>query len=94
MAKTDVCSLCVACTRTRGRGLETSTNAMHFWKSGFEFAFGRNKKGKVFGISSQFLLSKSNDVHSQNKTFLAVRNELLLRLKIDISEGGDVTFIH
>jgi hypothetical protein len=68
-AKTDVCRLCAALTGTRGRGLETSPKAMHFWKSGFEFAFGRNKKGKVFGISSQLLLSKSNDMHAQNKTF-------------------------
>jgi len=35
------------------RGLEISTEAMYFWKSGFKFAFGRNKKGKVFGILSQ-----------------------------------------
>jgi len=46
--------------------MDISTNAMHFWKSGFELAFGRNKRGKVFGIPSQLLLSKSNDVHSQN----------------------------
>jgi hypothetical protein len=43
-----------------------------FGKSGFKFAFGRNKKGKVFGILSQLKkLSKSNDVHAQNKTFLS-----------------------
>jgi len=48
-ADSDVCRLCVALC-TRGRGLETSVIAMHFWKSGFKFAFGRNKKGKVFGI--------------------------------------------
>jgi len=47
-AKTDVCRLCVAVTRTRARGLETNINAMHFWKSRLEFAFGRNKKGMVF----------------------------------------------
>ena len=38
-----------------------------FWKSGFKFAFGRNKKGKVFGILSQLKkLSTSNYVHAQN----------------------------
>jgi hypothetical protein len=47
---------------------------------GLEFAFGRNKKSKVFGIPSHLLLNKSNGVHSENKTFLAVSNELLLRL--------------
>jgi len=26
--------------------------------------------------------------------FLAVRNELLLPLKIRVTEGGDITFIH
>jgi hypothetical protein len=65
-AKINICRLCAALDRTRGRGLETSPNAMHFWKSGFEFAFGRIKKGKVFGIPSQLLLSKSNDLHAQN----------------------------
>ena len=68
IAKTDECSLCVAVIRTRARGLETNTYVMHFWKSGLEFAFGRNKKGKVFGIPSHLLLSKSNGVHSENKT--------------------------
>jgi hypothetical protein len=59
--------MCVALTWTRGRGLETNTEGMHFWKSGFKFAFGRNKKGKVFGILNQLKkLSKSNDVHAQN----------------------------
>jgi hypothetical protein len=28
-----------------------------------------------------------------HKTFLAVRNELLLPLKIRMTEGGDITFI-
>jgi len=43
-----------------------------FWKSGFKFAFGRNRKGKVFGILSQLKKTvKSNDVHAQNKTFLS-----------------------
>jgi len=66
---------------------------MRCWKSGYKFAFGRSKKGKVFGIHSQLKkLSKSNDcVH---KTFLAVRNELLLPLKIRYTEDGDVMFIH
>jgi hypothetical protein len=53
-------------------GMETSPKAVHFWKSGFKFTFGRNKKGKVYGILSQLKkLSKSNDVHAQNKTFLS-----------------------
>jgi len=51
--------------RTRGRDVETLPEAMRF-----KFTFGRNKKGKVFGIISQLKkLSKSNDVHAQNKTF-------------------------
>ena len=71
-AKKLTCVVCVAFTRTRGRGLETSTKAMHFWKSGFKFAFGRNKKGKVFGILSQLKkLTKSNVVRAQNKTFFS-----------------------
>jgi len=38
----------------------------------FKFVFGRNKKGKVFGILSQLKkISKSNDVHAQNKMFLS-----------------------
>lgn len=39
-----VVCLCVALTMTRGRGFETCPLAMHFWKSGFKFAFGRDKK--------------------------------------------------
>ena len=71
--------VCVVVSRTRGHGVETSTKAMDFWKSGFKFAFRRNKKGKVFGILSQLKkLSKPNDVHAQNKTFLAAYNELLI----------------
>jgi hypothetical protein len=74
--------------------LDTSPKAMHVWKSGFKFAFGRNKKGKVFGILSRLKkLSKSNDVHSQNKTLLAVSNELLLPLKIRVADGADITLI-
>jgi len=39
--------------------------------------------------------SKSNDVHAQNKTFfLAVLTELLLPLKMRVTEGGDITFVH
>jgi hypothetical protein len=65
-----------------------------FWKSRFKFAFGRKKKGKVFGILSQLkILSKSNDVHAQNNV-LAVRNELVLPLKIRRAEGDDIKFIH
>jgi len=64
---------------THGHGLETSPIAMHFWKSGFKFVFGRNKKkkkkkkkGKVFGILNQLeKLSKSNAVHAQNNMFLS-----------------------
>ena len=44
--------MCVAFTRIRGLGLETCPKAMHFWKSGLKFAFGRSEKGKVFGIRS------------------------------------------
>jgi len=45
---------------------------MHFWKSRFKFAFGRNKTGKVFGILSELeKLSISYDVHAQNKTILS-----------------------
>ena len=77
-----------------GFGLEASPKAMRFWKLGFKFAFGRNKKGKVFGILSYVKKkSKSNDVHAQNITFLAVLTELL-PLKMRVTEGGDVTFIH
>jgi hypothetical protein len=47
-AKTDVCLLCVAFARTHGREFEISTNAMQFWKSGFEFAYRRNKKARLF----------------------------------------------
>ena len=38
--------------------------------------------------------SISNDVHAQNKTLLAVRNELLLPPKIRVAEGGDILFVH
>ena len=30
----------------------------------------------------------------KTKLFLSVRNELLLPLKIRVTEGGDITFIH
>jgi len=46
--KTEVYGLCVAFTRTRGRGLESPAKGMYFWKSGFKLAFGKNKKGKIF----------------------------------------------
>ena len=37
-----------------------------------KFAFGRNKKGKAFGILSQLKkIIKSNDAHAQNKMFLS-----------------------
>ena len=38
--------------RTRCYGVETSPKAVHFWKSGFKFAFRRNRSGKVFRILS------------------------------------------
>jgi len=63
--------LCVARTVTvgtslRGCGLETSPETVHIGNQG-KFAFGRNKKGKVFRILSKLKkLSKSNDVHAQN----------------------------
>ena len=42
--------------------------AMHLWKSGFKYAFQRNKKGIDFGILSQLkTLSKSIVVHAHNK---------------------------
>ena len=48
----------------------------------------------MFGIISQLnKLSISNDVHAQNKALLAVRNEMLLSLKIRV-EGGVVMFVH
>jgi len=57
--------LCAAVSRARGSNLENSPKAMHFWKSGFKFASGRNKIGKVFRILSHFKKpSQSNDVHA------------------------------
>jgi hypothetical protein len=48
------------------------TKAVHFGKSWVKFEFGRNKKGKVFGILSQLKnMSKSKDVHAQNETLLS-----------------------
>jgi len=65
--QSDVVVYALRLTRTRGTRLETSTK---FWKSGFKFASGRNKKGKAFGILCQLKkLSKSNDVHAQNFFF-------------------------
>jgi len=82
-ANSDACRLCVARTMTRGRGLETSPITMHFWKSGFKFAFGRNKKGKVLGILNQLKkLSKSNDVHAQNNTFLSSTKQATITAEI------------
>jgi len=50
--------------------METSTKVTRLWKSVFKFAFGRNRKSKVFEIPSQMKkLRKSNDMHAQNKTF-------------------------
>jgi hypothetical protein len=66
------------------------------WKlrQGLNSRLEETKKGTVFGIISQLKkLSKSNDVHAQNKTFLGVRNELLLPLKFRVMEGGVITFI-
>ena len=84
-----------ACSRTHWRDFETSSKAIHFWNSGYQYAFGRNKKGKVFGTLNQLKnLSKSNDVHAQDKTFLAVRNDLPLPLKIRVKIDGYITFIH
>jgi hypothetical protein len=51
--------------------MESFPVAIRFWKSGFKFASGRNKTGKVFGMLSQLeQVSKSNDVHAQHKMFL------------------------
>jgi hypothetical protein len=45
---------------------------MHFGNQGVSSHPEETKKGKVFGILSQFKkLSKSNDVHAQNKMFLS-----------------------
>jgi hypothetical protein len=61
----------VSFTSTPGRGYNTAISMLS-WKSGFKFAIGRNKKGKVIGISSQLKkLSKSNDVHAQNETLVS-----------------------
>jgi lysophospholipid acyltransferase (LPLAT)-like uncharacterized protein len=47
--------------------LDASLKAAQFRKSGFKFALGRSKKGKVFGIISQLKkLRNANDVHAQN----------------------------
>jgi len=45
-AITDVCQLCFAATRVRGHSFENSLKATHFWKSGFDLAFGRKKKAR------------------------------------------------
>jgi hypothetical protein len=53
--------------------------AIGLWKSGFKFALGRNKKGKVFGILSRLKkLSKSNDVNAQNNVFKWYVNSVFL----------------
>ena len=71
-ANSDVFCPCVPFSMTRGCGLGSTSIAMQFWKSGFKFAFGRNKKGKVFGILNQLKKrSKSNDVHAQNNMILS-----------------------
>jgi hypothetical protein len=65
-----------------------------FGNQGLKFAFGRNKRGKVFGILSLLkIMSKLMMCMHKTKCFLAVRNELLLPLKIRVT-GGDITFIH
>jgi len=49
-----------------------------FGNQGLSSHLEETKKGKVFGILGQLKkMSKSNDLHAQNKTLLAVRNELL-----------------
>jgi hypothetical protein len=66
-----------------------------FGNQGISTRSEETKRGKVFGTLSQLKnLSKSNDVHAQDKTLLAVRKELLLPLKIRITFGGDIMFIH
>jgi len=65
-AKTVCCSYQDTCTWLK------KPTEMHFWETGLKFPFGRNQKGKVFGILSQLKkLSNSNDGHAQNKTFLS-----------------------
>ena len=44
--KTDVHRLCVTVIGTRVRGLEISPKAMHFWKSGFKYAFLKVKRAR------------------------------------------------
>jgi len=61
---------------------------MHFWKSGFLSSHSEEtKKGKVFGILSRLKNVVKFVVHAHNKTFLAVRNGLLLPPKISVTEG-------
>ena len=88
-----ICGLCFVLTRPREHGLETSALQMYFWKSGFKFANGRNKKRKVFGILSQWK-NWVTLMMCMHKTFLAVRNDLLLPQKILVTEDGDISFIH
>jgi hypothetical protein len=46
------------------------SKAIRCWKPVLCSLSEKTKKGKVFGIRSQLKeLSKSNDVHAQNKTF-------------------------
>jgi hypothetical protein len=52
---------------------------MHFWKSGFYVRIWKKQKKQEFGILSQLKkLSKSNNVHAQNRKFYTVHKELLL----------------
>jgi len=91
IGKTEACRLCVSLYRTRGRGWESCPKVVHVWELGFKFAFGKNKKGKVFfGILNQLKILSKYKVHAYDIKFLVVRNELLLPLKIRITEGGDV----
>jgi len=80
-----ICGLCFVLSRTRERGLETFPEAMYFWKSGFKFAFGWNKNGRVFGILSQ-LKKWVNLMMCMYKTFLAVHNKLLLSRKFALQK--------
>ena len=62
-------SACALVVLGRGSfGLETSTKA--FGHQGLSSHLEETKKSTVFGILSHLKkLSKSNDVHAQNKTF-------------------------
>jgi len=69
--------------------METNTKECTFGSQGLSSRSKDTKKVRFFLSLSQLKkLSKSGDVHAQNKMFLALRNEILLPLKICVTEGG------